>query len=102
MERKSVDICMEGADSHYKAYKEGIMRASLIRKDLSAHPTEYFPEKVRGLNEAYILTVKEIIRQGELFLDKTDRLMLGLKVASTIENYRALLSFLDKLEGEQK
>ena len=100
MERKSVDLCVKDADCHYKAYKEGIMRASLIRKDLLSHPTEYFPEKVRGLNKAYILTVKEIIRQGEFFLDKTDRLMLGLKVASTIENYRALLSIIDKFERE--
>ena len=34
---------MDGADYHYKAYREGIQRASLIRKDLLAHPTEYFP-----------------------------------------------------------
>ena len=89
---------MKDADYHYKAYREGIHRASLIRKDLSAHPTEYFPEKVRTLNKTYILTVREIIKQGELFLDKTNKLMLGLKVATAIENYRAFLSGLKKNE----
>tara|TARA_B100001123_G_C15199771_1_gene982863 strand:+ start:1091 stop:1369 length:279 start_codon:yes stop_codon:yes gene_type:complete len=92
---------MDGADYHYKAYREGIQRASLIRKDLLAHPTEYFPEKVRTLNKTYILTVKEIIRQGELFLDKTNKLVLGLKVATAIENYRAFLSTLPNRDETQ-
>ena len=81
-------------NKHYKAFEEGINRASLIRKDLLNHPTEYYPEKVRGLNKAYIATIKEIMRQGEKFLDSSDDFHLGLQVASTIENYRAFLSTL--------
>tara|TARA_B100000029_G_C17358529_1_gene881648 strand:+ start:577 stop:852 length:276 start_codon:yes stop_codon:yes gene_type:complete len=83
-------------NKHYKAFEEGINRASLIRKDLHKHPTEYYPEKVRGLNKAYIETIKEIIRQGEKFLDSSDNFLIGLKVASTIENYRAFLSTLPR------
>tara|TARA_R100000808_G_C2140639_1_gene148459 strand:+ start:977 stop:1246 length:270 start_codon:yes stop_codon:yes gene_type:complete len=82
-------------NKHYKAYQEGILRARLIRKDLEKHPTEYYPEKVRGLNKAYIETAKEIIRQGDKFIDSTDNFELGLQVATAIENYRALLSTLN-------
>ena len=87
-------LCMQNAESHYEAIKEGIVRARLIRQDLVETLTEYYPEKVRGLNKAYIETIREIIRQGEFFLDKTHDLMLGLKVGVMIENYRALLSAL--------
>ena len=80
----------------YKAYKEGIHRASLIRKDLEEHPTEYYPEKVRGLNKAYFETAREIIRQGEKYLDITTDFERGVKVGVAIENYRALLFKLDK------
>ena len=69
----------------------------LIAKTL----TEYHPEKVRGLNKAYIDTIKQVIKQGNLFLDKTDNFELGLKIAITIENYQAFLSTLpDKNETE--
>ena len=85
---------MSNADDHYKSMKEGINRARLIRKDLQKTLTEYEPEKVRGLNKAYISTVKEIIRQGECFLDQYEDFELGLKVATTIENYKAFLSTL--------
>jgi len=85
---------MESAGKHFKAYQEGIVRARLIRKDLKNHPTEYYPEKVRGLNKAYIETVKEIIRQGEAYLDKTQDLEAGLEVAMAIENYKAFLTTL--------
>ena len=82
------------AEEHHEAMQEGIFRASLIKKDLQKHPTEYYPEKVRALNKAYIETAREIIRQGELYLDKTENLDLGLKVVQIVENYRALLSTL--------
>lgn len=84
------------ANEHHEAMQEGIFRASLIRKDLKRHPTEYYPEKVRELNKAYIKTAREIIQQGELFLDKSQNFDLGLKVAQIVENYRALLSTLGK------
>lgn len=87
---------MKKQDELYKAYKEGIHRASLIRKDLQKHPTEYYPEKVRGLNKAYFETVREIIRQGEKYLDITTDFERGIKVGVAIENYRALLFKLDK------
>ena len=80
----------------YKAYKEGIHRASLIRKDLQEHPTEYYPEKVRGLNKAYFETAREIIRQGEKYLDITTNFEVGLEVGMAIENYRALIIKLKK------
>jgi hypothetical protein len=87
---------MESESGHLKAYQEGIVRARLIRKDLKNHPTEYYPEKVRGLNKAYIQTVKEIIHQGESYLDKTEDFETGLEVAMAIENYRAFLVTLPK------
>ena len=49
---------------------------------------------MRDLNKAYIETAREIIRQGELYLDKTENFDLGLKVVQIVENYRALLSTL--------
>jgi hypothetical protein len=82
---------MPDAENHHKAFRECITRATLIRKDLAKHPTEYFPEKVRGLLKAYFATIKETIKQGELYLDKTDDFELGLEVAVTIENYKALI-----------
>ena len=36
--------------------------------------------------------VKEIIRQGEYFLDKSNDFKVGLRVAITIENLKAFLS----------
>ena len=93
-----VKPCMPHANDHYKAIQEGILRAKLIRKDLSQTPTEYYPEKVRGLTLAYIQTIKEIIKQGEFFLDKGGEFELGLKVTQIIENYRAFLSTLNEKE----
>jgi hypothetical protein len=80
----------------YRAYKEGIHRASLIRKDLEEHPTEYYPEKVRGLLKAYFSTIKEVINQGEKYLDITTNFEVGLEVGMAIENYRALIIKLKK------
>ena len=87
---------MSDAQLHYDAYKEGIVRATLIRKDLGHTLSEYEPQKVRDLNKAYLETVREIIRQGDLFLDKSSDLERGLKVAITITNYTALLSTLNE------
>ena len=92
----------EKSHRHYKALKEGTDRARLIKRDLKKTLTEYEPEKVRGLNKAYIDTIKEVIRQGEHYLDKSDNLEIGLKVAITIENYRAFLSSLPKLDEENQ
>ena len=77
---------------HYGAVQEGIMRARLIRRDIKKHPTEYYLDKVRGLNKAYIDTIKEIIRQGDMYLDLDIDFEKGLEVAMIIENYRAFLS----------
>jgi len=82
-------------DGHYKAVQEGITRARLIRKDLEKHPTEYYPEKVRGLNKAYISTVREIIRQGDMYIDSNVDFWRGMEVAQIVENYRAFLSTLN-------
>jgi hypothetical protein len=79
---------------HLSAFREGIQRARLIREDLKKTLTEYEPEKVRGLNKAYISTIKEAIRQGNLFVDKTNNFDLGLKVIVAIENFKAFLSAL--------
>lgn len=80
---------------HYKAVHEGINRARLIRKDLKNTLTEYYPEKVRGLNRAYIDTVKEIIRQGDMYIDMDDDFNKGLEVAMIVENYKAFLSTIN-------
>ena len=87
---------MRDVQQYYDALQEGIVRARLIRKDLGKFSTEYYPEKVRGLNKAYIATVKEIIRQGNLYLDKSDDFMLGLEVSMIVENYRAFLYTLNR------
>lgn len=88
-------------NKYYKAVKEGITRASLIRRDLEQHPTEYYPEKVRGLNKAYIHTIKEIIKQGDFYLDNDPDFWLGLEVTQIIENYRAFLSTLKYNETDE-
>ena len=80
---------------HYKAVQEGITRARLIRKDLEVHPTEYYPEKVRGLNKAYIGTVKQIIRRGDMYIDSNVDFWRGMEVAQIVENYRAFLSTIE-------
>ena len=87
---------MEKEDELYKAYKEGVHRASLIRKDLKKYETEYYPEKVRGLCKAYLKTAQEIIRKGEAYLDVSNNFAVGMEVAMAIENYRALISKLKK------
>lgn len=81
-------------EEYHEAMQEAIFRSSVIRRELEKHPTEYYPEKVRALNMSYIATAREIIKQGNLFLDKSENFDLGLKVAQTVENYRALLSTL--------
>lgn len=81
---------------HYDAIQEGITRARLIRQDLKRHPTEYYPEKVRGLNKAYISTIKEIIRQGDLYIDLCEDISSGLEISVTIENYRSFLHTLNR------
>jgi hypothetical protein len=83
-------------EDHYKAVQEGITRARLIRKDLENHPTEYYPEKVRGLNKAYISTVKEIIKRGDMYIDSNVDFWRGMEIAQIVENYRAFLSTLNK------
>jgi hypothetical protein len=80
---------------HYKAVHEGINRARLIRKDLKNTLTEYYPEKVRGLNRAYIDTVKEIVRQGDMYIDMDEDFNKGLEVAMIVENYKAFLSTIN-------
>ena len=80
---------------HYKALQEGIQRARYIRRELAETETEYFPEKVRGLNKAYIGTVKEIMRQGNLYLDNNPDFWVGLEVAQIVENYSSFLSTID-------
>lgn len=79
-------------EESYKAYNEGILRASLIRKDLTKYTAEYYPEKVRGLIKAYFSTMKEIIKQGEKYIDTTTNFEEGLRVVIAIENYRSLMS----------
>jgi hypothetical protein len=81
---------MSKGDKHYKAMQEGILRAKLIKQDLHKHPTEHYPEKVRGLVKAYIDTTKQVIREGEKFIDTSENFERGLEVAQIIENYRAL------------
>ena len=88
---------MSNSLNHLKAFREGIQRARVIREDLKKTLTEYEPEKVRGLNKAYIGTIKEVIKQGNLFLDKTDNFELGFKIAITIENYQDFLSTLPNI-----
>jgi hypothetical protein len=86
---------METRDQ-YKAILEGINRARLIRNDLKKYQTEYYPEKVRGLNKAYIATVREIIRCGDIYVDANVDFWRGMEVVQIVENYRAFLSTLNK------
>jgi hypothetical protein len=87
---------MQTPNDHLDLFKEGIHRAKLIREDLKLSLIEQDLKKIKGLNKSYIDMVKEIIRQGEYYLDKSNDFQLGLKIAITIENYRAFLSALSK------
>ena len=78
-------------DDHYKAVYLGIARARNIRKELQEHPTEYYPEMVRSLNQAYLSTIRGIIRQGDLYIDTSDDFEKGIEIATIVENYRAFL-----------
>jgi hypothetical protein len=71
-------------------------RSRLIREDLKGALIEQDLKKIKGLNKAYLDMLKEVIRQGEYYLDKSNDLKIGLKVAITIENYRAFLSKLPR------
>jgi phage terminase Nu1 subunit (DNA packaging protein) len=91
---------MKESSIHFKAFKEGTHRARLIKRDLRRALADSPPcpkthnKHLKQLNQTYIDTLKEVIRQGDLFVDTTDNLELGLKVGITIENYRAFLSTL--------
>ena len=85
---------MQTSADHLKLFKEGIHRAKLIREDLKKSLIERDFKKIKGLNLSYIDMVKEVIRQGEYFLDKSNNFKLGLKVAITVENFKAFLSVL--------
>jgi hypothetical protein len=93
---------MQTSIDHYNLFKEGISRARLIRADLKRSLIKHEHRKIKGLNKAYIETIKEVIRQGDYYLDKDGDFKLGLKIAITIENYKAFLSTLPKLNDEEK
>jgi hypothetical protein len=86
--RFSVYTSMRSSTDHLNLFKEGMHRSRLIREDLKG--------AIKGLNKAYLDMLKEVIRQGEYYLDKSNDLKIGLKVAITIENYRAFLSKLPR------
>lgn len=87
---------MQSSTDHLNLFKEGIHRSRLIREDLNGALIEQDLKKIKGLNKAYLDMLKEVIRQGEYYLDKSNDLKIGLKVAITIENYRAFLSKLPR------
>ncbi len=100
----SVNVFMQTSSEHLKLFKEGIHRAKLIREDLKESLIDQNFNKIKGLNKAYVDMVKEIIRQGEFFLDKSNDFKLGLRVAITIENFKAFLSAIrhKKKDDHQK
>ena len=87
---------MLSARDHFNLFKEGIHRAKLIREDLKLSLIEQDLKKIKGLNKSYVDMLKETIRQGEYYLDKSNDFKVGLKIAVTIENYRAFLSTFPK------
>ena len=94
--RFSVYTSMQSSTDHLNLFKEGMHRSRLIREDLKGALIEQDLKKIKGLNKAYLDMLKEVIRQGEYYLDKSNDLKIGLKVAITIENYRAFLSKLPR------
>mgnify|MGYP003660500332 CR=1 FL=1 len=94
--RFSVYTSMRSSTDHLNLFKEGMHRSRLIREDLKGALIEQDLKKIKGLNKAYLDMLKEVIRQGEYYLDKSNDLKIGLKVAITIENYRAFLSKLPR------
>ena len=92
----SVNIFVQTSSDHLKLFKEGIHRAKLIREDLKRALIEQDFKKIKGLNRSYIDMAKEVIRQGEYFLDKSNNFKLGLKVAITVENFKAFLSTVSR------
>jgi hypothetical protein len=93
---------MLSARDHFNLFKEGIHRAKLIREDLKLSLIEQDLKKIKGLNKSYVDMLKETIRQGEYYLDKSNDFKLGLKVAITIENYRAFISTLSKKNKDDR
>ncbi len=93
---------MSSATTHLNLFKEGIHRAKLIREDLKLSLIEQDLKKIKGLNKSYIDMIKEVIRQGEYYLDKSNDFKLGLKIAITIENYRAFLSTFPKRNKDDR
>lgn len=92
----SVYTSMQSSTDHLNLFKEGMHRSRLIREDLKGALIEQDLKKIKGLNKAYLDMLKDVIRQGEYYLDKSNDLKIGLKVAITIENYRAFLSELPR------
>jgi hypothetical protein len=90
----SVHSSMPSSIDHLNLFKEGIHRANLIREDLKLSLIKQDFKKIKGLNKSYVDMLKETIRQGEYYLDKSNNFKMGLKVAITIENYRAFLNTL--------
>jgi hypothetical protein len=78
-------------EDYYKAVHLGIARARNIRQTLQKHPTEYYPEMVRSLNEGYLSTIRNIIKQGDLYIDTDDDFEKGIEIAQIVENYKAFL-----------
>ena len=86
----SVHSSMPSSIDHLNLFKEGIHRANLIREDLKLSLIEQDFKKIKGLNKSYVDMLKETIRQGEYYLDKSNNFKTRSKSSN---NYRKLQSF---------
>ena len=69
-----------------------IIELSKIKDELKKHETEYFPEKVRSLIQAYTFTIKKLLFNCNQFLDcKSEDEVLNSKVKKILTHYSELL-----------
>jgi len=85
----------------YKNMQESLQRAQYIRGEIRKANKITEKKKYESLHFYYIETIKEIIRQGDRFLDTSDNLDVGLEVIQIIENYNCILSMLKEREWDK-
>lgn len=76
--------------------QESLDRAAYIRKEIKKTDKSKDCKKYESLHFYYIETIKEAIRQGDIFLDQTENIDLGMQVIDTMEIYTNLLAVLNQ------
>jgi len=85
------------SEKYYKSISFYVIELQKIKEELRKHETEYFPEKVSSLINAYKFTIKKILQNCEGFLDCNcnDKAKIE-KVKLALNGYTELLKSLKK------